>query len=104
MIQDIILKWAIPFLCGLVASGIGAGIALSRKKIRAMQQGMVSLLRAEILRSYEKYTERGFCPLYAREALAREYKAYHDLGGNDVATDLYHQVCELPTEKKEEKK
>lgn len=34
----------------------------------------------------------------AKEALIREYKAYHALGGNDVATELYHDIMELPTE------
>ena len=35
---------------------------------------------------------------YAKEALTRAYKAYHALGGNDVATELYHDIMELPTE------
>ena len=39
-----------------------------------------------------------YCPLYAKEALTRAYKAYHALGGNDVATELYHDCIALPTE------
>ena len=61
-----------------------------------MQSSVQCLLRAEIIRSHEKYTERGRCPIYAREALTRAYKAYHALGGNDVATDLYNELMELP--------
>ncbi|MPN16592.1 hypothetical protein SDC9_163937 [bioreactor metagenome] len=62
--------------------------------------GLQCLLRAEIIRSYEKYQDKGFCPLYAKEALKREYDSYHDLHGNDVATDLYRQMMALPTESK----
>ena len=53
-------------------------------------------LRAEIIRAHEKYSQKRFCPIYAKESLTRAYNAYHALGGNDVATDLYRQCMELP--------
>ncbi len=56
------------------------------------------LLREAIIRSYEKYIELGYCPIYEKESLKNEYSAYHNLGGNDVATDLYDKVLALPTE------
>ena len=37
-------------------------------------------------------------PIYGKEALRRAYNAYHALGGNDVATRLYDEVMDLPTE------
>lgn len=66
------------------------------ERTEQLEAGVQCLLRAEIIRSHEKYTERGRCPIYAREALTRAYKAYHALGGNDVATDLYNELMELP--------
>lgn len=93
---ELILKWAVPFLCG--AAVTFAGTMLIRQK--AIKDGLQCLLRAEIIRSYEKYDERGECPLYAKEALTRAYNAYHALGGNDVATELYHEIIEFPNEKK----
>lgn len=65
-------------------------------------QGTQCLLRAEIIRSHEKYIDRGYCPVYAKESLTREYQAYHNLGGNDVATALYEQLMQLPNERREE--
>ena len=62
----------------------------------AQTQGMRSILRGEIIRSHEKYTERGYCPIYAKEALQSQYDAYHQLGGNGVITKLFHDVMELP--------
>lgn len=65
----------------------------SREK--ALTDGVVCLLRAEIIRSYEKYSDRGYCPLYAKQALTVAYKSYHALGGNDVATDLYDKIMDM---------
>lgn len=58
--------------------------------------GLQCLLRAEIIRAHDKYTQKHSCPIYAKESLTRAYAAYHALGGNDVATDLYRQCMELP--------
>ena len=65
-------------------------------------KGTQCLLRAEIIRSHEKYIDRGYCPVYAKESLTREYQAYHNLGGNDVATALYEQLMTLPNERRSE--
>ena len=43
-------------------------------------------------------TERGYCPIYAMEVSTRIYEQYHALGGNDVGTELYERLKELPTE------
>ena len=75
---------------------LAAQIRKSRKKEKSVEKGVQCLLRAEIIRQYEKNIDRGFCPLYAKEALKREYDAYHELGGTDVATDLFDQIMKLP--------
>lgn len=96
------LEWLVPFLCGGTVSVAAAAYAAARrahKKGCALEMGVQCLLRAEIIRSYDKYTDRGFCPLYAQEALTRAYDSYHGLGGNDVATKLYEEVMKLPAEK-----
>ena len=67
-------------------------------RIKLLENGVQSLLRAEIIRSHEKYMSKGFCPVYAREALTRAYEAYHGLGGNGTMTELYHQCMALPTD------
>ena len=70
-------------------------------RITIVEEGLQSLLRLEIIRSHEKYIDKGYCPIYAKESLTRAYKIYHHLGGNDVATDLYNEIMELPLETKE---
>lgn len=96
------LKWLVPFVCGGIATFFIARYNFNRKRNKALEEGLQALLRAEIIRQYEKHNERGYCPVYAKEALKREYHSYHTLGGNDVATELYHKTLELPTELHEE--
>ena len=69
---------------------------------KQIESGLQSLLRAEISRSHEKYMDKGYCPVYAREALNRIYESYHALGGNGTMTELYKQVMALPTDKEDE--
>lgn len=62
---------------------------------RNIEDGLQCLLRAEIIRAHEKYTSQGYCPIYAKESLRRAYTAYHNLGGNDIATALYNECLNL---------
>lgn len=94
---ETVIGWAIPFLCGAAVTFAGTMFI----KFKAIRDGLQCLLRAEIIRSHDKYTDRGYAPHYAKEALTKAYKAYHNLGGNDVATKLYNDVMELPSEKTE---
>jgi hypothetical protein len=89
-------KWLISFVLGGIITYFIEHLKHHRSRDQAIEEGLEALLRAEIIRQYEKHIERGFCPLYAKEALKREYHAYHTLGGNDVATELYHKSLELP--------
>lgn len=95
---EIVLKWAIPFLCGGVVTGCVTALRMHKKRETALEQGVQCLLRAEIIRNHDKYIEKKHCPIYAKETLRRAYTAYHALGGNDVATRLYDEVMVLPTE------
>lgn len=96
---DAFIKWLIPFICGGIVSLGGVIVSrlkLGRKKQDAVELGLQCLLRAEIIRQYEKWSEKKYCPIYAKEALKRAYDSYHTLGGNDVATGLYEETMELP--------
>ena len=64
----------------------------------AIAEGVQSLLRESIVSNYNRYKDKGYCPIYARESIRRVYASYKDLGGNDVATGLYKELLEMPTE------
>ena len=97
--SNIFLSWLIPFLCGSAISAVGllfAHIKAQQKNTKAMSKGLQALLRSDIIRIHDRYVDLGYCPLEIKEALHREYMAYHDLGGNDIATHLYEETMDLP--------
>ena len=93
-ISQLILKWLVPFLCGVVVTSTIAFLT----NMKLIKNGLQCLLRVKIIEIHDKYAEKGYCPIPIKESLARLYKAYHALHGNDVATGLYHETMELPTE------
>ena len=99
---ELILKWAIPFVCGGVMTWALTYIKMRKKRDTALERGVQCLLRAEIISMYKEYQHKRFCPIYAKESLRRMYEAYHNLGGNDVATELYSKTMALPEESEEE--
>lgn len=70
----------------------------AEEKSKALADGVQSLLRQSIVADYNKYSDRGYCPIYAKESIKRAYKAYHTLDGNDVATELYKKILAMPEE------
>ena len=97
---DRILNWAVPLVCGSIVTYCVTWWRMQKKKNSALEEGVQCLLRAEIIRNHDKYMDKGFCPIYAKEALKRAYHAYHELHGNDDATGLYNEVMALPTEER----
>lgn len=69
------------------------------RQVLAMRKGIRALLRADLIRLYNKYhDDLGYCPLYVKQALEEEYKQYHTLKGNGVGTNMYEALMGLPTE------
>lgn len=73
------------------------------KRQKAVELGIQALLRAEIIHVYNRYIDRGYCPIYALENVNHMYEQYHALGGNGAVTKLVEDLTELPTELLEEK-
>jgi hypothetical protein len=61
-----------------------------------------ALLRSQMISDFNKYTEKGFAPIYARESFENCWKQYHSLGVNGVMDDLHKKFLELPTEAPDE--
>lgn len=76
-------------------------IVLVVKVIIAIKKGMQALLRAEMIKDYNHYTNKGYAPIYAKENFENCYINYHNLGANGVMTDIYNKFLALPTEPKE---
>ena len=77
---------------------VSARLKKEHEKNVAIAEGVQALLRENIVSNYNRYLEKGYCPIYAKESIKKVYKAYADLGGNDVATGLYKDLLDMPTE------
>ena len=91
-----IIKWLVPFILGVLVSSLTIWLTMGRAIVDAVR----CLLRAEIIRQNEKWMDKAYCPVYAKQALSKAYKAYHSLRGNDVGTALYHEVMGLPEQRR----
>lgn len=81
-----------------------SAIAYIYYQVIAMRKGIRALLRADLIRLYNKYhDDYEYCPLYVKQSLEDEYKQYHTLKGNGVGTQMYHALMELPTEPQHER-
>lgn len=86
------------FVLGFLYRQTAKRLKEEQKKNKAVADGVQCLLRESIVSNYNKYQERDFCPIYAKESIKKAYEAYHVLGGNDVATQLYHTILKMPEE------
>lgn len=78
---------------------ICSGFAYIFKQQRATRKGIRALLRADLIRLYNKYhDDLGYCPIYVKQSLEDEYQQYHTLKGNGVGTNMYNALMALPTE------
>lgn len=68
------------------------------KKINAVCLGTQALLRDRLIDKYNKFTELGYAPIWAKQNFENMYKQYHNLGVNGVMDEMYHTFIELPTE------
>ena len=108
--MDLFLK-VLPYLVNLASGILLACATYTINKVRkdreieriaeadkdkALSDGVEALLRESIVSNYNKYSDRGYCPIYAKESIKKAYRAYHALGGNDVAAELYHKIIKMP--------
>lgn len=90
---------AITFFAGVGYRNVTKKLTEERSRNEAIADGVQSLLRQSIVNDYNKYKkDKGYCPIYAKESIKSVYSAYHKLGGNDIATGLYHEILEMQTE------
>lgn len=64
----------------------------------AVKLGIQALLRGQMIAEYNKWMDREYAPIYARDNFENCWKQYHALGVNGVMDDLHEKFLELPTE------
>lgn len=89
----------VPTLIITAVKWIWAQEKKQRMDLESVRAGLQALLRAELIRDYNKWTERGYAPIWARDNFENVYAQYHNLGKNGVMDGLRVEFLALPTEK-----
>jgi len=71
-------------------------------QIKSIKLGLQALLRAQLIADWNKWSERGYAPIYARENFENCWMQYHSLGQNGVMDDIHDRFMKLPVEPHEE--
>ena len=66
--------------------------------IKSVRLGVQALLRAQMIHDYNKWSERGYAPIYARDNFENCWAQYHALGANGVMDDIHNKFLALPIE------
>lgn len=90
--------FSVPALILMIVKYMLNQIKQNRKDTEAVKLGLQALLRSQMISDYNKYSEKGFAPVYARDNFENCWKQYHSLGANGVMDDLYEKFLDLPTE------
>ena len=96
--MEFVIHYWVQFIFGLIGAWMIATIKKTKTENDALRLGMRAILRDRIIQTYNHYSEKGYCPIYARENVSNMYDAYHNLGGNGTVTALYERLQDLPTE------
>lgn len=71
----------------------------NKKETRALKLGIQALLRSQMISDYNKWDERKYAPIYARENFENCWLQYEALGENGVMEDIHDKFMALPTSK-----
>ncbi len=65
----------------------------------AVKLGVQALLRSQMINDYNKWLDKAYAPIYARENFENCWRQYHNLGANGVMDDIHEKFMALPTQK-----
>lgn len=77
---------------------LAAQIKHDRADTAATKLGVQALLRAQMIADYNKWSDRGYAPIYVRQNFENCWKQYHSLGANGVMDDIRVKFLQLPTQ------
>ena len=79
---------------------LAAQIQHDRADISATYLVLLSFLRAQMISDYNKWSDRSYAPIYARQNFENCWGHYHTLGANGVMDDIRTKFMQLPTREK----
>lgn len=90
--------FSVPALLGAFYKMVHSQFKKQAQENLAMKKGLQALLRAQLVSEWNRWSERGYAPIYARQNFENCWMQYHNLGANGVMDDIHARFFELPTE------
>lgn len=95
--MDGIVGNIVTLIMSMAASALAGYLGAKLKENRALKSGMQAMLRDRMIQSYTHFSEdKGWMPIYAKEAFEACYASYHNLGANGVMDGIHEKVRALP--------
>lgn len=69
------------------------------ERLDILERADKCLLRGDIIRTYNRYMDKGYLPIYGEENLDEAFDVYEKLHGNGTIKDLVADLKKLPHEK-----
>lgn len=89
----------VPSIFTMIA-GMIVAIRKSVRHIDILQKAQKAQMRSQMIRQYEEYIERGYIEQIYLDDWMNQYKAYHELvGDNDVLDARKDELIHLPNHK-----
>ena len=91
----------IDVLVGGIVTWIVSLVKKDRKDRETMKLALQAILRRDMIEDYNKWKERGYAPIYAKQSFENCWKQYHSLGVNGVMDHIHDEFIKLPNERKD---
>ncbi len=88
----------IDVVVGGIVTWIVTIVKKDRKDRQTMKLALQAILRRDMIDDYNKWKERGYAPIYAKQSFENCWIQYHSLGVNGVMDDIHEKFLKLPTE------
>lgn len=87
------LSWVTTAVLAAIVGALTARLKTTRETDRAMEKGMRSLLRVQLIQLHETYVVGNAQMSYEiKDQVQQLYEAYHALGGNGSGTRYYEEL------------
>lgn len=96
-ILKIVISYFIPLILGTVIGFLTTRLKNHNKKDKAIEDGLVALLRNELIRRYREYETKGEMSILDKENIEDMFEQYEKLGGNGTVKQMYTELLNLPT-------
>ena len=97
-VKDILTFLAVPAVMFALYGVVWGAIKKTREDNIAIKKGIQAMLRAQMISEWNKWSEKGYAPIYARQNFENCWEQYHTLGANGVMDDIHVRFFQLPTE------